>query len=156
MIGIIANDDCRRKEYVLQPSTCVVSSPAHRKDTMAKGPPKAVLCIGSGAIELNLRCGLLQDCGWHVLSAGSGSEGVIRFSREKVDAVVIDLDNDGSEAALIAAELKRQRPEIPVVLLFSGEKMLAQGATGQADAVILKTNEALSLCRVLQNLVSKS
>ena len=123
---------------------------------MSKRQTKIVLCIGSGAIELNLRSGLQHDCGWHVLSAVSGSEGVLRFSREKVDAVVIDLDTDGSEAALITGELKRQRPEVPVVLLFNNEKLLAQGATDQADAVVLKKDEASRLPGVLDRLVRKA
>lgn len=55
---------------------------------------------------------LLKEHGWNVLSSGSGHQGVIRFSQEEVDAVVVDL-NGGAEAALITGELKRLRPEIP-------------------------------------------
>jgi DNA-binding NtrC family response regulator len=42
-----------------------------------------------------------------------------------VNAVVVDLNDDGSEAALIIAELKRSRPEVPVILM-KGEHGLAQ------------------------------
>jgi len=80
-----------------------------------------------------------------VLSSGSGHEGVIRFGQETVDAVVLDLDGDGSEAALIAGELKRQRPEIPVIMLVADAKDLVPGSTDQADAVVAKSQETRTL-----------
>jgi DNA-binding response OmpR family regulator len=114
---------------------------------------KAVLCIGNDLVNLNLRCSLLQRQGWRVLSSGRAHEGVIRFSKELVDAVVIDLDGDGSEPALIVAELKRQRRDIPVILLITDEKTLVPGATAQADAVLLKSEETQLLHMALKNLL---
>jgi DNA-binding NarL/FixJ family response regulator len=67
-----------------------------------------------------------------------------------VDAVVVDLDDDGTEAALIIGELKRLRPEVPVVMLATDEKLLAPGATQQADAVIMKSQEDRSLIDALR------
>ena len=97
--------------------------------TVLKHRQIAVLCIGNDPVSLNLRCFLLKEHGWNALSAGSGHEGVIRFTREAVDAVVIDLDDDGAEAALIAGELKRLRPEVPIVIVVTDERELANGAT---------------------------
>ena len=67
-----------------------------------------------------------------------------------MDAVVVDLDDDGSEAALIIGELKRLRPEVPVIMLATDEKLLAPGATQQADAVIMKSQEDRSLIDALR------
>jgi DNA-binding NarL/FixJ family response regulator len=67
-----------------------------------------------------------------------------------VDAVVVDLDDDGTEAALIIGELKRLRPEVPVIMLATDEKLLAPGATRQADAVIMKSQEERSLIDALR------
>lgn len=80
-------------------------------------------------MPLNLRCLHLREHGWDVLSSGSGYEGVLQFSRHIVDAVVVDLNRDGTEAALIIGELKRLRPEVPVIMLVTDEKLLAPGAT---------------------------
>lgn len=99
----------------------------------------AVLCIGNDLV--NLGCSLLKEHGWQVLSSGSGHEGVIRFGQEQVDAVVVDLKGDGSESALIASELKRQRAAVPVIMLVADRAALVQGATDQADAVLLKARE---------------
>lgn len=112
-----------------------------------------VLCIGNDAVSLNLRCSNLRKQGWNVLSSGSGHEGVLQFSRQSVDAVVVDLNGDGTEAALIIGELKRLRPEVPVIMLARDEKLLAAGATQQADAVIKKSQEDRSLIDVLKALL---
>ena len=109
-----------------------------------------VLCIGNDAVRLNLRCSNLRKHGWNVLSSGSGFEGVLQFSRQRVDAVVVDLDDDGTEAALIIGELKRLRPEVPVIMLATDEKLLAPGATQLADAVIMKSQEDRSLIDALR------
>jgi len=114
-----------------------------------------VLCIGRSPIELNLRCALLREHGWDVVSAGTGYEGVFQFSKQAVDAVVLDLDEDGSEAALITAELKRHRPDVPVIFLIEDGKALTGGATDQADALVFKSEEAQKLVAVLTELLGR-
>jgi CheY-like chemotaxis protein len=114
---------------------------------------KAVLCIGNDLVNLNLRCALLREHGWRVLSSGTGHDGVTRFGQETVDVVVLDLDDDGSESALIAAEIKRLRPAVPILMLIGDPNTLAPGATAQADAVVLKSEETQTLHGALQSLV---
>jgi CheY-like chemotaxis protein len=112
-----------------------------------------VLCIGNDPVNLNLRCSLLKEHGWNVLSSGRGHEGVIRFGQEAVDAVVIDLDGSGDESALITGELKRLRPEVPVIVLVTAGKDLANGATQQANVVIPKSQETHMLVDALKALL---
>lgn len=114
---------------------------------------KAVLCIGNDLVNLNLRCALLREHGWRVLSSGTGHDGITRFGQETVDVVVLDLDHDGSESALIAAEMKRQRPAVPILMLVGDASTLAPGATAQADAVVLKSEETQTLHGALRSLV---
>jgi two-component system, NtrC family, response regulator GlrR len=97
----------------------------------------SVRCIGNDPLSLNLRCALLNEHGWNVFSSGSGYEGVPRFGQEAVDAVVVDLNDDGAEAALIAGELKRLRPGVPVIILLPDGHVLGNGATQQANAVVM-------------------
>ena len=122
---------------------------------MTKPHRCAVLCIGNDPIHLNLRCSLLTEQDWRVLTAGSGYEGVIRFSQEPVDAVVMDLDGDGAESALITGELKRLRPRVPVIQVVDG-KNLSEGATAQADAVVAKSEESQVLVETLRTLLRAS
>jgi|SRR5579862_688450 len=123
---------------------------------MAKRRADSILCIGNNPVQLNLRCLLLRKNGWTVLSSGNGYEGIRQFAREVVDAVVVDLNHDGSEAALITGELKRLRNEVPVILMVSDEKALAPGTTQQASAVILRSQEELKLVEALKTLLPSS
>jgi DNA-binding response OmpR family regulator len=95
----------------------------------------------------------LREHGWTVFGAGSGYDGVIRFGRESVDAVVIDLNGDGTEAALIIGELKRLRPEVRVIILITAGVVLAPGATSQADAIVDKAQENARLIATLNGLM---
>jgi hypothetical protein len=66
--------------------------------------------------------------------------------------VVIDLDDDGAEAALITGELKRLRPALPVIILVTDASKLANGATQQANSVVMKSEEARELIGALEGL----
>ncbi len=119
---------------------------------MVKHHHKTVLCIGNDPVSLNLRCSLLKQHGWNAISSGSGHEGVILFGKEVVDGVVIDLDDDGAEAALITGELKRLRPARAVIILVTDASKLANGATQQANSVVMKSEEARELIGSLEGL----
>lgn len=115
----------------------------------------SVLCIGDDAVRLNLRCALLKEHGWSVFSSTTGHEALIRVGQEplKLDAAVLDLDSSGKEAALIAGELKRLRPKLPIVMLVSDGIPLTPGATQQADVVIAKSEETSRLVVTLRGLL---
>jgi len=114
------------------------------------GSPGTVLCIGDEAVRLNLRCSLLKQHGWQVLSSGSAHEGIIRFSKEKVDAAVIDFGGDGAEAALIAGELKRLHPKVPVIILVPEDNVLPEDTVQSADVLVPCLDEAC-LLRALES-----
>jgi DNA-binding response OmpR family regulator len=99
-------------------------------------------------VNLNLRCSLLKQHGGKVLSSGSGHDGILRFGQEVVDAVVVDI-SEGVEAALIIGELKRLRPEVPVIFVKEADS-LAEEATLQANAVVLKSRESVDLINTLK------
>jgi DNA-binding NarL/FixJ family response regulator len=84
-----------------------------------------------------------------VPSSGSGHDGILLFGQEVVNAVVVDFNDDGSEAARIIGELKRLRAEVPVILV-KDEKVLVPGATQQASAVVLKSQEPVDLINALK------
>ena len=112
---------------------------------MTKQSSKLVLCIGSDPVHLNLRCSRLRKLGFEVLSSDNGHGGLMRFARESIDCVVLDLDSHGAESALIAGQIKMQRPGVPIIMLFESLEELSPGATDQADAVLLKSEEQSTL-----------
>lgn len=117
---------------------------------------KRVLCIGTDQVNLNLRCGLLKKKGWDVASAGSGHDGLFRFKQGGFNAVILDLNTDGAEAALIASQLKRQDPSVCVIIIVTNPATLLPGATDQADAVVMKSEEDEVLDSRLSGLISNS
>jgi DNA-binding response OmpR family regulator len=110
---------------------------------------KTVLCISDDPVRLNLRCAALKEHGCHVLTAASGHDGILRCGRQRVDAVVLEADGDGSESALTVGELKRLHPQIPVIMLLARGDSLARQATAQADAVVLQSENPAKLLAVL-------
>ncbi|HEY6336868.1 MAG TPA: hypothetical protein VIW68_00090 [Candidatus Sulfotelmatobacter sp.] len=85
-----------------------------------------------------------------MLTSGSGHEGVLHFTAESVDVVVVDLNGDGAEGAVIAGELKRLRPKVPVVILVVDDQILVEGALASADAVVSRSDHS-KLLQALQS-----
>lgn len=115
---------------------------------------KRLLCIGGDPVNLNLRCALLNDQGWETVSCVNAHEGIFRFVQGDIDLVILDLNGNGAESALIAAELKRERPAVPSVMLVADRRTLLEGATDQADAVVLKSEEKSLLPSRVRDLIA--
>jgi DNA-binding response OmpR family regulator len=123
-----------------------------------RGGPGTILCVGDEAVRLNLRCSFLKENGWLVLSSGTAHEGIIRFSEEEVDATILDFGSDGAEAALVAGELKRLRPQVPVIILGPDDTVLPKEVLECADVVVPVSDQShlLSALRSLQCDLGKS
>jgi DNA-binding response OmpR family regulator len=117
---------------------------------------RTVLCIGSEAMSLYQRCAFLKEHGWRVFSATSGHEGIFRFAAEPVDVVVLDLNHDGAEGALIAGELKRMRPNVPIIILVNEGHAVVEGALESADAVVPRSDQFHDLLKALEALPGSS
>lgn len=90
--------------------------------------PKRLLyveSIPSSSVDYQV---LLQNHGFAVEVAGNGSAVMGRLSCSVVDAVIISQDpasaDKGSEGFRLAAEIKRQSPETPVVMVSACESVV--------------------------------
>lgn len=113
---------------------------------------KSVLCIGTDPVQLNLCCSLLRENGWNVLSAGSGYDGLLQFGTGASDVAVLDVDGDGSEAALITAEMKRLRPDVPIILTVGKAQALVEGAVQSANVVVPRGKTCIEVLAALEKL----
>jgi DNA-binding response OmpR family regulator len=86
-----------------------------------------------------------------VLSSANGHDGIVRFAAERVDVVVLDVNSDAAETAVIAGELKRTRANVPVIMLVTEEQTLAEGVLEIADAVVLRSDQS-KLLKTLDSL----
>jgi DNA-binding response OmpR family regulator len=103
---------------------------------------RTILSICSDIFSQYRRCAFLREHGWLILSSTSGHGGIVQFAAELVDVVVLDVDGDGAETAVIAWELKRTKAGVPVILLVGERQALVEGVVECADAVVPRLDES--------------
>ena len=81
---------------------------------------REILCIDDDPQSLKVRGILLESMGYKVLSEPDAERGLHTFLNHDVDAVLMDYQMPGMSGGEAAVEMKRLRPEIPV-LIVSGE-----------------------------------
>jgi len=73
-------------------------------------------------------------------------------AREPVDAVVLDLDRNRAEVALIAREIKQRRPQVPTIVLTEVPAPV-EGVRELVDVLVPKENPP-ELVKSLQRLLT--
>jgi CheY-like chemotaxis protein len=76
-----------------------------------------ILCIDDEELGLKVRKMMLQSQGYEVLTASSGPEGIELFATNPIEAVVLDYSMPGMNGDQVAAELKRLKPKVKILLL---------------------------------------
>ena len=76
-----------------------------------------ILCVDDEPRGLMVRKMLLQLHGHEVLTTLSGPEGLDLFVANPIEAVVLDYTMPGMNGDLVAAEMKRLKPEVKILLL---------------------------------------
>jgi DNA-binding response OmpR family regulator len=78
-----------------------------------------VLCVENHVEYLDALTYMLEQAGFEVVSATTGRQGVSILRKEPVQGVLLEYDLPDATGATVRAEMKRIRPDIPV-LLFAG------------------------------------
>jgi CheY-like chemotaxis protein len=119
-------------------------------------PDPTILCVDDEPAPLELRCELLKKAGYHVIVAGTGREGIRVLASENIDLVVLDYwmaDLDGLE---VAAEMKRIKPKVPIVML-SGYRSILDEGIGRVDRWLIKgQTEPDDLLTTIKQLLSRT
>lgn len=79
---------------------------------------------------------LLECVGYRVLSASSGEHALTQFEANPVDLVLLDYFMPGMDGSVVALEMKRQRPDIPIILVSASP--MAYAARGCVDCILPK------------------
>ena len=98
---------------------------------------KTLLCVDDNQSSLNICKIILEDFGYTVLTASSGREGLEVFASNAIDAVILDYQMPGIDGELVAAEMKRTNPRIPIIML-SGCVSLPESALLLVDEFVTK------------------
>ena len=111
-----------------------------------------ILCIDDDEVALQVRKLVLESAGYSVLTARGGEEALKIFdSGTAVDLVLSDHFLQGQTGAQVTAEMKRLRPDVPVVIL-SGAVSEPEGL-GHADLFLPKAGGPAELLQALAALL---
>ena len=78
---------------------------------------KTLLCVDDNQSSLNICKIILEDFGYKVSTASSGREGLEIFASNAIDAVILDYQMPEMNGELVAAEMRRTRPRVPILML---------------------------------------
>src|SRR5580658_1047303 len=96
-----------------------------------------LLCIHRDPAQLRS----LQENGYQLLTATNGHDGLRLFASQPVDAIVLDYHLGLLDGTLVANEIKRVRPTIPIVMLADNLE-LPDGALTSVDALVTRSDGA--------------
>jgi CheY-like chemotaxis protein len=111
----------------------------------------AILIVDDEETGLHVRKLVLEAEGYKVLTAKSGEEALRVLDRNSVDAIITDQIMPGMDGVQVAREVKRQQPELPVIMLSAlhaaptnvGNAIDRFVVKGQSPSVLLSTLESL-------------
>lgn len=104
---------------------------------MKRAATRTVLCVDDEKVGLRVRKIMLEGAGFKVLTATSGEQGLSMLDKNQVDLVVLDYYMPGMNGGDVAAEVRRRRPEVPIIFL-SAYFSLPPAALELANAFITK------------------
>jgi|SRR5689334_2314758 len=96
---------------------------------------RTVLCIHREPAQLSL----LKENGYRLVTATNGGDGLRLFMSWPVDAIVLDYHLGLLDGAVVAAEIKQVKPQIPIVMIADNLD-LPNGALKSVDAIVAKSD----------------
>lgn len=113
-----------------------------------------ILCIDDEELGLRVRTIVLERAGYQVAAALDGLRGLNIFVNQSVDLVVLDYFMPEMHGGQVAVEMRRLRPEIPIILL-SAYLNLPPEITRTVDCTILKGDGPEVLLGKVRELLSE-
>jgi CheY-like chemotaxis protein len=103
-----------------------------------------VLCIDDDPDVLECERAFLETFGYAVLTAPSADKGLELASIYSIDVIVLDYFIPKMNGCEVAIELRRLRPQAPIILLTEGHGV-PEPALSLADALVAKDRLASQL-----------
>lgn len=110
-----------------------------------------VLCVDDEHVGLQIRRMLLERSGYKVITASDGVAGLDLFREEPVEVVVLDYAMPGMHGGEVAARMRAEKPQVPIVLL-SAYVGLPANVTSVVDVYMTKGEGAPALLDKLNRL----
>lgn len=111
-----------------------------------------ILCIDDHWNGLIGRKELLEQCGYEVIEATCGDDGLKLFLSRKVDAVILDYQMPGMSGDVVAAKMKHLKSNVPILLL-SAYGPLPEKKLLAVDTFLSKSEKPSVLLSTVQGLL---
>src|SRR5271156_3281107 len=121
--------------------------------TVAASP--LILCVDDEALGLQIRKAVLERAGYRVLTALDGSAGLTLFFDQPVEGVILDYFMPGMDGGQVAAAMRKQRPDVPILLL-SAYINLPTEVVQMVDFTVLKGEGPAELLTKVRRMLSSS
>jgi len=115
---------------------------------------KTLLCVDDNQRSLKICKMVLEGFGSKVLTSSSAREGLEVFASNAIDAVILDYQMPEMNGELVAAEMKRTNPRIPILML-SGWVSLPESALQLVDEFVAKGDPVEFLLLAVQQVLSR-
>jgi CheY-like chemotaxis protein len=110
-----------------------------------------ILCIDDDEVQLQLRKQILENDGFLVLNATTGEEAIQMLRETPVSLVLSDHMLSGTTGTQLAADLKKVKPDVPVVL-YSGR---SPESLQNVDCFIAKSEPVPQFLAMIRDLVNR-
>ena len=110
-----------------------------------------ILCIDDDEVQLQLRKQILENDGFLVLNATTAEEAIHMLRETPVSLVLSDHMLSGSTGTQLAADLKKVKPDVPVVL-YSGR---SPESLQNVDCFIAKSEPVPQFLVMIRDLVNR-
>jgi DNA-binding response OmpR family regulator len=94
-----------------------------------------LLCIHRDPSQLSL----LEQGGYKLVTATSGADGLRLFMSRPVDAIVLDYQLGLLDGGIVATEIKKVKPQLPIVMLAEDVE-LSDETLKSVDALVAKSD----------------
>ena len=121
----------------------------------SESPGGVVLCIDHNRDVLECERAFLESFGYTVLTAPTCDEGLELASTHSVDVVILDYFMPAMNGQEVAIELRRLRPQAPIILLTEGLGV-PEKALHLVDALIAKDRLASQLLPTIAHLYGRA
>jgi len=115
-------------------------------------PSKVVLCVDDEAQALNLRKLVLESHEFTVLTALNGEDGLSILDSQHIDAAVVDYSMPGMNGGVVAAEIRRRKPRLPIIML-TAYNFVSETLSNSVDVFIVKGEDPDLLVKRLDSLI---
>ena len=96
-----------------------------------------LLCIHRDPAQLTL----LQENGYELVTTSNARDGLRLLRTRPVDAIVLEYHLGLLDGAVVAAEIRKAKPQLPIVML-TDHLELPEGALKSVDALVTKSDGA--------------